>query len=89
MLDHQPVLKLKPTQLKSFSHFHRLKIFRGTVQKVFATTHAQSVAVEDIKKTLHEDFPDERFTEDEIQAAINEMEEANQIMVSEGMAFLI
>ncbi|XP_072028727.1 zygotic DNA replication licensing factor mcm3-like [Amphiura filiformis] len=67
----------------------RLKLFRGTVQKVFATTHAQSVAVDDIKKTLHEDFPDERFTEDEITAAINEMQEANQIMVAEGMAFLI
>ena len=68
---------------------HRLKLFRGTVQKVFATTHAQSVNVDDIKKTLVEDFPDDLFSEKEIEAAFAAMQEANQIMVSEGFAFLI
>lgn len=66
----------------------RLKQFRATIAKLFAS-QAESVPLAQVKKALAKDYPEERFSEAEVAAAINAMQDANQIMFSSGMIYLI
>ncbi|XP_022106882.1 zygotic DNA replication licensing factor mcm3-like [Acanthaster planci] len=66
----------------------KLKKFRATIAKIF-TSQAESVPLAQVKKALAKDNPDEKFSPGEIDAAINAMQDANQIMFSSGMIYLI
>lgn len=67
----------------------RLKLFRSTVHKTFEATHAQSIPVTQITDALVKENEDAPFSQAEIDGALSKMQDANQIMVSEGIAFLI
>ena len=75
--------------LRSLLVFSRLADFRGSVVKAFSSEHSQSMAVEHLTtlvNSLHAEAP---FSQGEVTAALDRMQEANQVMVSEDMVFLI
>jgi len=66
----------------------RLQEFRSALYAVFSSEHSQSLAVSRVTVAVNETNT-RPFSAGEIETAFQRMEEANQIMVSEGMIFLI
>lgn len=66
----------------------RLTAFKSNLQKVFRSSRSQSLSLDNIKKNINEDQA-EAFAAGEITAALRKMEEDNQIMISDGIVFLI
>ncbi|KAK7075067.1 MCM DNA helicase complex subunit [Halocaridina rubra] len=67
----------------------RLVLFRTTLSKLFKTDMTQSLAMSRIREFMKSEHKESAFTEDEIEAAINKMSEANQVMYTGGMLFLV
>lgn len=68
----------------------RLKSFRSVVSKAFSDSHAQSLPLDKIMETVNKEFKgDDKFQQAEVDAALSEMQDANQIMVSDKIVFLI
>ena len=67
----------------------RLDHFRKGVVKAFAREHSQSLPIETIMEVVNLDHPDHPFTSREAEVALDKMQDANQVMVSEQMVFLI
>eukprot|EP00794_Sanderia_malayensis_P011928 gene11928-13163_t len=61
----------------------RLTLFKTSLQSVFSSEHAQSLPLETVTESLHRDYPDVRFTKNEIEAALDQMQDDNQIMIKE------
>lgn len=55
---------------------------------VFREAHAQSVGMNRLTESINQD-KEEPFSPEEIQAALTKMQDDNQVMVSEGIIFLI
>lgn len=75
--------------MSSLAHDDRLASFRSAVVKAFSSEHSQSLTVEQlasIVNSLHRERP---FPPSEVAAALDQMQDANQVMVSEGVVFLI
>ncbi|XP_037699211.1 DNA replication licensing factor MCM3 [Choloepus didactylus] len=66
----------------------RLKAFKGALLEVFREAHAQSVGMNRLTESINQD-QEEPFSSVEIQAALSKMQDDNQVMVSEGIIFLI
>ncbi|XP_007516579.1 DNA replication licensing factor MCM3 isoform X1 [Erinaceus europaeus] len=66
----------------------RLKAFKAALLEVFREAHAQSVGMNRVTETINKD-KEEPFSSEEIQAALSKMQDDNQVMVSEGIIFLI
>ncbi|XP_036074666.1 DNA replication licensing factor MCM3 isoform X2 [Rousettus aegyptiacus] len=66
----------------------RLKAFKVALLEVFQEAHAQSVGMNRLTESINRD-KDEPFSSAEIQAALSKMQDDNQVMVSEGIVFLI
>ncbi|XP_004463830.1 DNA replication licensing factor MCM3 [Dasypus novemcinctus] len=66
----------------------RLKAFKAALLEVFREAHAQSVGMNRLTESISRD-QEEPFSSVEIQAALNKMQDDNQVMVSEGIVFLI
>lgn len=66
----------------------RFAVFKSSLQKIFREARTASLAVARIKQTLNAEHSTP-FTDGEIKAAIEKMEEENQVMVSDGIVFLI
>ncbi|XP_010972180.2 DNA replication licensing factor MCM3 isoform X2 [Camelus dromedarius] len=66
----------------------RLKAFKAALLEVFQEAHAQSVGMNRLTESVNRDR-EEPFSSMEIQAALNKMQDDNQVMVSEGIVFLI
>ncbi|KAM5256721.1 DNA replication licensing factor MCM3 isoform 3-T3 [Ctenodactylus gundi] len=66
----------------------RLKAFKVALLDVFRETHAQSVGMTRLTESLNQNKEDP-FSAEEIQAALDRMQDDNQVMVSEGIIFLI
>ncbi|XP_068850326.1 DNA replication licensing factor MCM3 isoform X3 [Capricornis sumatraensis] len=66
----------------------RLKAFKAALLEVFREAHAQSVGMNRLTESVNRDN-EERFSAVEIQAALSRMQDDNQVMVSEGIVFLI
>ena len=62
--------------------------FRSLVHKAFSDEHSQSLTVDRIESYVNAALS-QNFTNAEITLALDQMQEANQVMVSEGMVFLI
>ena len=62
--------------------------FRSLVHKAFSDEHSQSLTVDRIESYVNAVLS-QNFTNAEITLALDQMQEANQVMVSEGMVFLI
>ncbi|XP_060019061.1 DNA replication licensing factor MCM3 isoform X2 [Lagenorhynchus albirostris] len=66
----------------------RLKSFKAALLEVFQEAHAQSVGMSRLTESINRDN-EEPFSSAEIQAALSRMQDDNQVMVSEGIVFLI
>lgn len=66
----------------------RLKEFKVSLLEVFREAHAQSVGMTRLTESVNRD-KEQPFSSEEIQAALSKMQEDNQVMVSEGIIFLI
>lgn len=66
----------------------RLKEFKVALLDVFREAHAQSVGMNRLTESINQDR-EEPFSSAEIQAALSKMQDDNQVMVSEGIIFLI
>ncbi|OWK13374.1 MCM3 [Cervus elaphus hippelaphus] len=66
----------------------RLKAFKAALLEVFREAHAQSVGMSRLTESVNRDN-EEPFSSAEIQAALSRMQDDNQVMVSEGIVFLI
>uniref|UniRef100_A0A8C8F4X0 DNA replication licensing factor MCM3 n=1 Tax=Oncorhynchus tshawytscha TaxID=74940 RepID=A0A8C8F4X0_ONCTS len=70
----------------------RLKLFKAALMKAFQTTRSQSVAVTElltlVNKTTHGQ-DDHEFDEQEVEKLLGRMQADNQVMMSEGVVFLI
>uniref|UniRef100_A0A4W5KRV5 DNA replication licensing factor MCM3 n=1 Tax=Hucho hucho TaxID=62062 RepID=A0A4W5KRV5_9TELE len=87
----QSILKPKPASLKKPGQ-DRLKLFKAALMKAFQTTRSQSVAVTElltlVNKTTHGQ-DDHEFDEQEVEKLLGRMQDDNQVMMSEGVVFLI
>uniref|UniRef100_A0ACB8GEU1 MCM DNA helicase complex subunit n=1 Tax=Sphaerodactylus townsendi TaxID=933632 RepID=A0ACB8GEU1_9SAUR len=66
----------------------RLKEFKAALLEVFRSTHAQSVGLENVMKSINQDRPTP-FLSSEVKAALEQMQDDNQIMMSDDIIFLI
>lgn len=67
----------------------RLKIFKSGLQKAFREAREQAIALDKIVKYINENSGDETFTQSEVDSAVEKMTDDNQIMVADGIVFLI
>ena len=68
----------------NFFSLHRLKTFRAKLFELFKQEHAQTVSLDKVKGHMGSDF-----SEDEIFGAIDQMMDANQVMLADDAVFLI
>lgn len=66
----------------------RLVVFKQKLNKAFRDVREQTLAVERLTTAINADL-DDKFSQGEINAAIELMSDANQIMVADGIVFLI
>lgn len=59
------------------------------MHKTFDAMHAQSIPMSQVKEALTKEYEEAPFGQAEIDSALSSMQDANQIMVSEGIVFLI
>ena len=59
------------------------------LQSAFASAHVQNLPMADVKKAVNKDEKEAQFTDAEIRAALHVMQEANKLMVSDQVVFLI
>lgn len=67
----------------------RLNIFRSTLQGAFSEKHAHTLPLTEITDRLNKDYPDAKFSDSEVAAAVSRMTDDNQIMLSDGTVFLV
>jgi DNA replication licensing factor MCM3 len=67
----------------------RLKVFKASLFKLFQQEHAQSLSVDRVRLQVNEDNASAAFPDEELMAAIDKMQEDNQIMLSDNIIFLI
>jgi DNA replication licensing factor MCM3 len=65
-----------------------LKSFKVALLDVFREAHAQSVGMNRLTESINQNKEDP-FSSEEIQAALSRMQDDNQVMVSDGIIFLI
>ncbi|XP_064411529.1 DNA replication licensing factor MCM3 [Latimeria chalumnae] len=66
----------------------RLKAFKSALLEVFREAHAQSISLRNLMESVNKDNADP-FSQSEVQAALDQMQDNNQIMVSDEIIFLI
>lgn len=66
----------------------RLSEFRSAVVKAFSTEHSQSLPIDRLTDLVNSGTSS-RFSFAEVSTALEQMQDANQVMVSEGVVFLI
>ncbi|XP_073672533.1 DNA replication licensing factor MCM3 [Garra rufa] len=66
----------------------RLKEFKTALLEVFRSSHAQSVGMLALMESINKSCPSQ-FKETEVRAALNRMQDDNQVMVADDIVFLI
>ncbi|XP_053565530.1 DNA replication licensing factor MCM3 [Bombina bombina] len=66
----------------------RLKIFKSALLDAFKAAHAQSIGMQPLMEAINKNN-EAPFSKDEVNAALDLMQEANHVMVSEDIIFLI
>lgn len=67
----------------------RLVVFRTGVHKAFRDARSESLAFEKIKDFVNKENENEIFSQGEIDSAVIRMTDDNQIMVADGIVFLV
>ncbi|MEE6464102.1 hypothetical protein FKM82_006176 [Ascaphus truei] len=78
----------RPTPIKSSISQNRTKEFKSALLKTFKITRSQSVAVDQLLELINKGNP-QPFELDEVKRALDNMQNDNQVMVSEDVVFLI
>ncbi|XP_066575707.1 DNA replication licensing factor MCM3-like isoform X3 [Amia ocellicauda] len=73
---------------KSDVGLDRLKVFKATLLKAFKGTRSQSISVSELVTNINQDCGDS-FEMNEVKKLLNQMQDDNQVMVSEDVIFLI
>lgn len=68
---------------------NRLVIFRTGVHKAFRDARSESLSFEKIKEFVNKENENEIFSQGEIDSAVVRMTDDNQIMVADGIVFLV
>lgn len=73
-----------------FSHSRkvRLKEFKTVLLKAFKATRSQSIAIPELLMHINKSQT-EAFEEEEVKKLLGRMQDDNQVMLSEGVVFLI
>lgn len=71
-----------------FIHAHRLKAFKAALLEVFRAAHTQSVGLKRLMESINQDNPNP-FSSTEVKLALEQMQDDNQIMMSDDIIFLI
>lgn len=66
----------------------RLSLFKSGLQRTFRESRTQSLTLTRIRESVNSDNASP-FTQGEINAAIERMTEDNQVMMADGIVFLI
>ncbi|CAI5769129.1 DNA replication licensing factor MCM3 [Podarcis lilfordi] len=66
----------------------RLKAFKAALLEVFKAAHAQSVGLKSLMESINRDNPNP-FSSAEVKVALEQMQDDNQIMMSDDIIFLI
>jgi len=66
--------------------FFRLTEFKAALLGAFSSAHAQTLPLSTVKDSVKRDKP---FNDEEIDSALQVMQDANQIMVADENVFLI
>ena len=66
----------------------RLTEFRSSVVKAFSSEHSQSLPIDQLTNLVNSGTAS-HFSSAEVSTALEQMQDANQVMVSEGVVFLI
>ena len=82
-------IKQPPSSCNVLLSVCRLKKFKASLYNAFKSEHAQSLSLDKVRTMVQKEQADAKFTEDEIMAAIDVMQEANQVMLSDNIIFLI
>ncbi|XP_022920359.2 DNA replication licensing factor Mcm3 [Onthophagus taurus] len=67
----------------------RLSKFKSCLQKTFRENRTQSLSLVKVKDSVNSQYSNEPFSQSEINAAVERMTEDNQVMLSDGIVFLI
>ena len=70
-------------------YLNRLKSFKSSLFKIFKQEHKQSLTMDKIRQQVDADHAGVEFSDAELWAAVDRMQEDNQIMVSDNVVFLI
>uniref|UniRef100_A0A6I8Q5T6 DNA replication licensing factor MCM3 n=1 Tax=Xenopus tropicalis TaxID=8364 RepID=A0A6I8Q5T6_XENTR len=84
----KPTLPSSLSAVPPFLFLSRLKAFKSALLGAFKSAHAQSIAMEALMEAINK-RNDSPFSQAEVKAALELMEEANHIMVSDNIVFLI
>lgn len=76
------------TSAPDYINEERLGLFKQKLNQAFREAREQTLALERLTTIINQNM-DEPFRQGEINAAIERMSDANQIMVADGMVFLI
>lgn len=64
-------------------------MFKISLQRVFKDQRSQSLSLSRISENINTEHSSNPFSESEINAALEQMTEDNQIMLADGIVFLI
>ncbi|KAG2458098.1 MCM3M factor, partial [Polypterus senegalus] len=76
------------SQKKKILSRDRMKLFKAALLKAFKVTRSQSTSIADLVKLINKGNNDP-FEVDEVKQALNQMQDDNQVMVSDDVVFLI
>ncbi|KAM9316956.1 DNA replication licensing factor MCM3 [Gastrophryne carolinensis] len=85
---HVPATSQTDSSEKSGLSGDRLKEFKASLLDAFKSAHAQSIAMPALMDAINKNN-ESPFSQGEVKAALELMEDANHIMVSENIVFLI
>lgn len=83
------VLSSKNNSVVYKSIYFRLTQFKSSLQQMFRKQRAQSLTLTHIQQNINTDSSEQRFTPQEVTGALNQMTEENQVMLADGIVFLI
>lgn len=87
--DDSETVSVPPPAVQTSISADRFKIFKSTLSNIFQKLRVQSLSFVRIIKMINEEHSTNAFTENEAYAAIYKMMDANSIMFSDGIIFLI
>ncbi|XP_069105784.1 zygotic DNA replication licensing factor mcm3-like [Argopecten irradians] len=88
--DSETAMDTEPSsQKKDKVDEKKMKTFRAALFNLFKAEHAQSVSLDKVKAHVAKEFTEGDFSEDNVFSALEQMMDANQVMLADDVVFLI